>query len=90
MKYYLTKYALSNKGEIELVEGSDEPSSGGYVHIGGKFGVYKVGRDVHTTSEDALKAVEAARLKKIASLRKQIAALEKMVFTVKEPHHDHP
>lgn len=90
MKYYLTKYALSNKGEIELVEGSDEPSSGGHVHIGGKFGLYKVGRDVHTTSEDALKAVEAARLKKIASLKKQIAALEKMSYAVKEPRHDHP
>lgn len=82
--YYLTKYALSKKGAIDLVEGSDEPSTGGYVSIAGSWGMYKVGRDVHLTSAGAMKAAQDARLKKIASLRKQIAALEKMVFTVKE------
>jgi hypothetical protein len=44
------------------------------------FDIQKIGRDVHETREEAVKAAEAMRSKKIASLEKQIAKLRKMEF----------
>lgn len=87
MKYYVTKYALGSKGTIETIDCEKAKYIDGYVRqTGGYWGSsFKVGRDAHETVDMAMRAADAARLKKIASLKKQIAALEKMVFTVKEP-----
>lgn len=41
---------------------------------------FKVGRDIHETYQQAVTAAEQARAKKIASLKKQIAKLEKHDF----------
>ena len=41
---------------------------------------FRLGRDAHTTEAAAIQAAEAQRVKKIASLKKQIAKLERMRF----------
>ena len=81
MKIWISKYALS--GGITEHECEHPKADGAYVYPGKPFAGYvgfKLGRDAHTTPEEAAKAAEAARTKKIASLRKQIAKLEKMSF----------
>lgn len=80
MKIWISKYALS--GEITCHE-CESPNDGGYVFPKGKFmsfTAFKVGMDAHTSAEAAIYAAEESRLKKIASLKKQIAKLEKMTF----------
>jgi hypothetical protein len=81
MKIWISKYALS--GGITEHECSPPNDGSDYVHPGKPFATYvsfKLGRDAHTTREDAVKAADAARIKKIASMRKQIAKLEKLTF----------
>lgn len=82
--YYLSKYALSSKGKISTFVAKDEPDELGYVVPAGTWRCVKVGRDAYRTVEEAIAAAETARTKKIASLRKQIAALEKLTFSVEE------
>lgn len=77
--YYLSKYALGRKGKIEAAD-CEVSGDGRYVRQG--YGYLLLGRDAHITPEAATAAAEAARLKKIASLKKQLAALEKMKFSV--------
>ena len=84
--YYLSKYALSNKGRITTFVTSSTPGEHGLVMSDGSWQCFRVGRDAHRTAEAAITAAEAARTKKIASLRKQIAALEIMKFTVENSH----
>lgn len=76
--YYLSKYALSDG--IKAVEsddtGSDYIRPHGYV----SFYSYKLGRDIHETEAAAKAEAEKMRVKKIASLKKQIAKLEQMKF----------
>ena len=43
-------------------------------------GQYKIGKDLFMSATEAAKAAEAARRKKVESLRKQLAKLEKMTF----------
>ncbi|WP_454762354.1 hypothetical protein [Caulobacter segnis] len=50
------------------------PGSGGWT-------IFTIGKDVHETREEAVCAAEAARTKKIASLRRQITKLEKLNFS---------
>lgn len=83
--YYLSKYALSNKGRITAFTGEVHRECGYVSNIkDGYWTFFKLGRDVHETTEAAIAAAEAARTKKIASLKKQIAALEKLTFAVEE------
>ena len=84
--YYLSKYALSNKGRITTFVTNDTPGKHGFVMPEGSLQFLKVGRDAHRTAEAAIAAAETARTKKIASLRKQVAALEKMKFAVENGH----
>ena len=84
--YYLSKYALSNKGRITTFVTDDTPGKHGLVMPKGSFQCLKVGRDAHRTAEAAIAAAETTRTKKIASLRKQVANLEKMKFTVENGH----
>ena len=78
-RLWRSKYALT-KGIDEVVAREDVCSSG-YIRLEGDFwGVFKLGRDVHETAEGAIKAAEAARAKRIASLEKQIAKLKALTF----------
>lgn len=76
--YYLTKYALTEG--IKEVACARPPSGYGYLHPENNLMAYKAGRDIFESKADALKRAEAMRIKKIASLRKQIAKLEKLSF----------
>lgn len=75
MKLWISKYALS-KGikecDMRVVGGWACSMSGAY---------YKLWRDAHETKEQAISAAEEMRIKKIESIKKQIAKLEKMTFS---------
>ena len=79
---YRSKYALS-EGKINAAK-YEVSSDGDWRRIGGPYYEYylKLGRDVHETAEGAIKAAEAARAKRIASLEKQITKLKALQFTV--------
>ena len=47
---------------------------------GKDFRGFLMGRDAHLSYADAVKAAHAARLKKIASLKKQITKLQTLAF----------
>lgn len=79
-KLWLSKYALSSGIKQQMAkEGLIE---GKYVGVCNSFYLYTLGRDIHLTHADAVKAAETARIKKIESLRKQIAKLEKLTLEV--------
>lgn len=75
---WVSKYALTN-GKVTLEVGRVSASQPEYFTVGW-HGFHKIDRDAHATTEAALAAAEAMRVKKIASLKKKIAQLEKMVF----------
>jgi len=80
-KLWLSKYALSS-GMREVEALGLYAADQNLAMIAGTWEIYRIGRDVHTTRNEAAISAEAARIKKIASLRKQIAKLEKLSFTV--------
>lgn len=74
MKVWLTRTALTQgiiEADGELGQGHME----GYLLTGGRF---YWGREWHRTKEAAIARAEEMRAGKIASLRKQIAKLEKL------------
>lgn len=79
-KVFITKYALT-KG---ILEKEAEICDYGYeyeiAYVIGKFSSYSLGKEAFRTREQAMERAEKMRLKKIASLKKQIEALEKMKF----------
>lgn len=76
---WLAKYALTDRvKQVEVVPISSAPS---YVKQPGGWLILKIGMDVFETEDEALAAAEAMRAKKVASLRKQIAKLEKLTFS---------
>lgn len=78
VKMWISKYALTAG-----VQDKEGELSGEFFYPQGEgFNAYRVGRDAHPTIEEAAKTAEQARLKKIASLKKQIHKLEKLNFTV--------
>ena len=82
IKVWISKYALTQgifEIEAEICEGS---MTGMVADINNRtFGLYHgEGREWHKTKEEASKRAEKMRLKKIASLKKQIEKLEKMDF----------
>lgn len=79
MKMWISAYALSSG--IRNEEGHLN-TDGDYFTSG--LGFYPVGKHAHETRDAALAAAEAARIKKIASLKKQIAKLEKMKFVAED------
>ncbi len=81
--YYLTKYVLSKKGIIQEVSGKPCRTDSLYVAIDGQYGLFLLGRDVFEAWPEALANAESRRTSKIASLKRQIAKLEKMTFEVK-------
>ena len=76
---WVTKYALTSG--VKVVEGHvypDYPSM--FVNSTNTNESYH-GNDWHTSEEAALARAEEMRMKKIASLKKQMAKLENMKFT---------
>ena len=79
MKAYITKYALSDgilEADGETSENNPDmfslPMTCHFFHGEGK--------EWHRTFEDAVSRANEMRVKKISSLKKQIAKLEKMIF----------
>ena len=79
-KLWLSKYALSSG--IKEVVAAQQYDPGQYIRADGAWDIYKMDHEIHVTRAEAAKAAEAARIKKIDSLRKQIAKLEKLTFEV--------
>lgn len=75
-EFYVTKYALS--GGIQRVTGK-LTNDGQYVTYE-PHGFARYGRDAFINSMEAQADAEKRRVAKIASLRKQIAKLEKLTF----------
>lgn len=78
-KVWLTKYALT--GGIEETTTHYDCIGNPYIKVEARsYRIYKLGRDVHLSREGAVKAADAMRKKKIASLQKQLKALEALKF----------
>ena len=77
-KVFITKYALT-KGILEK-EICDYGNGHIRAYVKGEFSSYSLGKEAFRTREQAMERAEKMRLKKIASLKKQIEALEKMKF----------
>jgi hypothetical protein len=81
-KYYATKGIF--EAECEVPSYSNKLVASYKHHSNPEWHCYiiglSIGKDAHITKEEAIKAAEAAREKKIESLQKQIKNLEKMVF----------
>jgi hypothetical protein len=80
MKVYVTKYALTSN--VFTVEGSLAGDEGKYFaeeksRGGGLF--LTVGKDCFMSRAEAVLRVDDMRVRKIASLRKQISRLEKLI-----------
>lgn len=79
-KVFITKYALT-KGILEKEAGICDYGNGHIrAYVKGEFSSYSLGKEAFRTREQAMERAEKMRLKKIASLKKQIEALEKMKF----------
>ena len=80
MKIFITKYALTD-GIIEK-EAMNVDDSNMMEVIGGgdRFNWYAHTGEYSLTRKEAVKRAEEMRLKKIASLKKQIAKLENLTF----------
>lgn len=81
MRYFITKYALSNGALSEL---DMEPPAQGEAYVydrrPGHWNQFIVGRDAFTDRGEAVKAANAARDKKVASLATSIQKLRAMQF----------
>ena len=77
------------KGKIDAVRFTQVIDGSAFVILNNNFSwpvFYAIGKKLFLTEDDARIAAEAARKKKIASLKKQIEKLERMSFTVGERH----
>ena len=79
-KIWVTKYALTTGIFSEMAELDDEMASTPHNYETGEYANSFFGNDWHKTEEAAKARAEEMRLKKIASLKKQIQKLEKMTF----------
>lgn len=79
MKAFITKYALS-AGVLEV--DSKDAGDGMIEYNGGGYTCYAHGDDWHATPYAAKIKAEAMRVARIASLKKQIAKLEKLAFAL--------
>ena len=82
MKMFLVKYALTTGiREIEIKDAGVDYAGVDYVYEkGNPYNMYKIGRDIFETKEDALHFAKLLRVKRIGSLTKQLAKLEAMTF----------
>lgn len=79
-KMIVTKYALS--GGVRCGHGRVLLPNCRYFKVNGEYGLYKIGVDAFDSATEALQDAESRRIKRIASLKKQIAKLEKLTFSV--------
>jgi len=79
-KYYITRYALS-KG-ISHEECKVSQSDKGYAILSGTWSsqFFKIGKEAFESFDDARKIAIEMRDKKIKSLKKQLASLERLRF----------
>lgn len=78
-RLWRSKYALTEG--IKEVVSRDDADDSGYIRLEEhSWNLFKIGRDVHTTRQEAVLAAEAMRVKRLNSLRKKIKKLEAMVF----------
>lgn len=75
---WLSKYALT--GGVVKIEGEVCRTDSSYFVRYPTRQFLTIGRDCFPTEREALSAAEAMRVRKIASLKKQIAKLEKLEF----------
>lgn len=78
MKVWITKYAL--RDGVQKVEATLSPEYPKCVSWGGYKDAWGEGKEWHRTQEAAIARAEEMRIAKIASLKRQIAKLEKMEF----------
>lgn len=80
---YLTKYALS-KGKIEKHKVKGLSKSYASIRRNGSpwDSSFKIGTHIHATEAEAIAACEKDRIKREASLRKQLDAISKLKFEV--------
>lgn len=75
---WISKYALSagiSEAKAEVRDGKAYPGA-----PFATFTYFLMGRDAHTSREEAVNAANAEREKKIASLKKQLAKLQVLTF----------
>lgn len=77
MRVWITKYALT--GGITEAESKGTETDYGYLSVEGYWNSFSR-KEYATTKEDAIKQANDKRLKKIASLKKQIVQLENLKF----------
>lgn len=80
---YITRYALT----VGIIKREGEIADSGSFHYKDpeEWGISSIWHtDFRLTESEALARAEDMRKKKIASLKKQIAKLEAMIFTIKE------
>ena len=81
MEYYITKYALSKGIYAIKANEINEISETGFIYIRNNFyASFKLGRDIHENKEDAIKAANEMKNKKIKALLNQIAKLKNLSF----------
>lgn len=83
-KVFITKYALTaGVKEIETDIIRDRFENEEYV-IDDSYSYFRIGTNAFTDKSEALKKAEEMKIRKIASLRKQIEKLEKLSFKCEE------
>lgn len=82
---YVVKYCLSSDGTITRVDADIKEFDGGreYARVG-MHGFYRIGREAFREEAEAMVVAKEMRVKKIASLNKQIRKLEMLQFVVKD------
>lgn len=83
-KVFITKYALTEgikEIETDIIRSRFENEE--YV-IDDSYSYFRIGTNAFTDKSEALKKAEEMKIRKIASLRKQIEKLEKLSFKVEE------
>lgn len=83
-KVFITKYALTvgiKEIETDIIRGRFGNRE--YV-IDDSYSYFRIGENAFTDKSEALKKAEEMKIRKIASLRKQIEKLEKLSFKVEE------
>lgn len=85
---YITKYALTrgiikSKNDFGVIENDEQFGKSCYGRLSGYMSQGFYGNDFQMTEELALADAERRRVRKIESLKKQIAKLEKLVITIK-------
>jgi hypothetical protein len=80
--FWLVKYCLSKGTIVQIPCRASMSQDKEYVvhKIGYAHGFYKIGKDVFESEDDAMRAADELRIRKIASVKKQLKKLENMKF----------